>query len=575
MNRLATIFLLFACSALAQPFTERDIAFLGRRDTTTDWAQRVVSNGGAMPSQNTINAMETLRLGCIAAGLTNKIYSLCVFVPDSLVAATTPLFLHKGYPLWTNSNFVGVGTDLDINGLKGNGTSKSLDTGCKARLIADGGISDVDGSRGLTVIVTESIGNSAGVPIGYVDADDVIALELDVSLAGSTGWFPTSLNPLYYLTTNDFGRVGYVSGNTWNDANTNVSIYVASPLESHKVIMTKTAPTSQPATSTDNTITVFAQKHGSTNRLWSAQRLSMAMVNDGFTSAESAAFWPLARACRETLGGGTGDPVHDWSVKVTTFGGAEVSTTTSNALRTFLSGLDTDATLYQIVAANAFVPDNLTAARVPIIWQGGNIIWSNVAFGTTNLTVNGLTGNATDKYLQTGLTNNLVATRGFGTTSAGISLLMYANPDTAGNGLLAVQGSGSQQFSLFSFAGTALFRCWLSSLVNQNFVTASVGTTTNGWLSGQRTAANAIALYKARSDTAHTVVTNATGSQTGAVFANHAQYIFAMNNAGPASAFSAPTISFAAITSGQSQTGNSNLWNRARNLRNDLGGGVP
>lgn len=536
----------------------------------TDWELRVLANGGAQPSQNTINCMETLRLGCISAGLTNKIYSLCVFVPDSLIAATTPLFKHFGADPWTNINFL-VG-DLTISGLVGNGTTKVLDTAIKAKDIQI----EADGSTvGLTVIVSESAGNAAEFVAGQQDADLNPVLGLLVSSAGETQWFATEPTAGTSATSNDFARVGYVSGNRWIEGGTtNVALFVASPLEAHKVLASTAGSIAAIATVTDDTISVFANKHSGTNRSWSSQRLSLAMVHDGLTAAESAAFWALALACRECLGGGTGDPVHDWNRKIVAAGGADVSTTSSNAARTFLSGLDTDGTLYRMVAVNAFVPDNLTAARTPIIWQAGSEVWTNINFGSTNLTTGGLTGNGTTKLLGTGIITSTAVNRGFSLTSAGISLIISTNP-SSGDYDFGVDGvANSQQFALLNNAGQAIFYCFRFVTVNANFLTAPAGFST-GFLSGNRTAANAIALYGARSDTAHFAITNGTGNQDGSLVATYPMTAFALNADGTPTAFSDHTLSFLALHSGLTQTQSSNVWNRVRDFRTAVGAAGP
>lgn len=573
--------LLLPSLVFGQAFTFSDLPFLAQG--STDWQTRVVANGGAMPSANTISAMETLRLGCIAAGLTNKIYSLCVFVPDSLIAASTPLFLHKGYPMWTNSNF--AATNLDINGLKGDGTSKSLDTGCMAKALSAGGVSDTsDGSRGLTVIVTESTGNVTGVPIGYEDADGALFLELEISAAGATVWLTESSNPLYFTTTNDFGRVGYVSGNTWNDANTNASIYVASPLETHKVLATKTIPDNGgSATLTDDTISVFARKQDGTNTAWSAQRLSLAMVHDGFTAAESASFWTLALACRQQLGGGTGDPIHDYNRKVVAAGGANISTTTSNALRTFYGGLNTDGILYLMSVVNPVVPDNLTAARTPVIWQSGSEIWTNFNFAASNLTVAGLQGITADsKYLGTGIVPS-TANR-ISTTSAGMTGVITDSPGTGTQVILAGNPStanvGCHFLTTVSGNDNVLFRMWRFDLVNTNFLSSaqpSPGDTWTGYISGNRINASNIALYVASTILPHAALTNGNNqAQTGTAAANTvAMLAWANNNNGTPASFGAHRMSFVAFHGGLTEAQSANLYSRIHTFRTAVGGGSP
>ncbi len=131
--------------------------FMMKYDVTSDWARRVVANGGAMPSQNTIIAMEVLRNSLEAQSLTNKIYTLCIFVPDSVIAASTPLVKIKGADPWTNSGF--VASDLNIQGLKGDGV-KFLDTAIIPLAIATNNNNIATTNMGLSTVVTESATNS-------------------------------------------------------------------------------------------------------------------------------------------------------------------------------------------------------------------------------------------------------------------------------------------------------------------------------------------------------------------------------------------------------------------------------
>lgn len=566
------LLLLGSLSAFGQAFSPSDLPF---RDQAggTDWARRVVANGGAQPSANTVAAMETLRTTLIAQGITNKLYSLCIFVPDSVIAATTPLFKHFGSDPWTNFNF--AVSNLTINGLKGDGTSKVLDTGVKPK---DVQIPINGATIGLSVIVTESASNEANITAGYQDADNNPVTALQVSSAGVSQWYAVSATAATEVVTNDFARVGYVSGNRTTNGGTNLTLFVASPLESHKLLASKSGSQAAATTSTEVTYSVFANKHGETNRSWTSQRLSMACVHDGFTETESSNFWWAVKTCRESLGGGTGDNVHDWNMKIVQAGGANVSTTTSNALRTFYSGLDTDGLLYDMSVVNPYPPDNLTACRIPFIWQAGVPIWTNFNFAETNVSVNGITGNLTNKSFGTGIKPDSITNRAFSSTSAGISLLIYNIPASGNVYDFGMGGTvASSQFALLNTAGSLKFYCWKFVNVNQDFVTIaapSPGATFAGFLSGNRTAATAIRLDWVTNGV-HNIATNGAGTQTGSTstLTNGMAMAFNVNNV--VSSWSDHTVSFLAIHNGLTQTKSSNLWVRVNTLRTSFGGGVP
>lgn len=568
---IARLFLMAACVVCLAP--SRKLIFSGN-PFRNDWAQRVVNNGGPLPSESTILCMEQLRLNMISLG-TNDIYTLAVFVPDSVIAASTPLFIHKGSDPWTNFNF--AATNLTVDGLKGDGLTKALDTGLQA---ANNHAYSNNVLVGISIIVSESNSNRTEVDIGAVSASGTAGqLALAPSNNGRTEWFSGDLGSgLTFLLTNDFVRVGWVSANTVTNAGvTNQNIYIASALEPHRLYASE--PFGPPSSVGGNpTLSVFARKQDGTNNQHSAQRLSAALVHFPFTETKSSNVWWALKTCRECLGGGVGDPVKDWSRRLVELGGPTISTTSSNALRTFYSGLANDNLIKNMVVANCFLPDNLFAARTPFIWQNGNQVWTNVAFAESNLTVNGLQGNATSKYLGTGITPTIIVPP-FTSISAGSSVLTFAVPSASVHDL---SGTGTAANSIFATpvnnSGTLNFFCFKFVTVNTEFLAIaapSPGATWAGYLSGNRTAANAIRLDWVTNGV-HNIATNGTGTQTGSTATITNMYAFANHPAGGTPGnFSGHTISYLSVHSGLTQTQSSNQSWHVLNLRTNLGGGVP
>lgn len=97
------------------------------------WADRVVSNGGTRPSQNSINAVNTFWNGILDYNLNNKMISVGAFAPDNLIASLTPIYYVSGSGLWTNYGF--TSNDLTVNGLY-NTSSNYLDTGITGNTFA-------------------------------------------------------------------------------------------------------------------------------------------------------------------------------------------------------------------------------------------------------------------------------------------------------------------------------------------------------------------------------------------------------------------------------------------------------
>lgn len=93
------------------------------------WAERVRKNGGTTPGYYTVNALSNFYSSLQQNNLINSIKGLNCFVPDSLIAATTPLIVGNGSDPWTNNNLVDA--DLTKDGLKF-GKPKYLNTNINA-----------------------------------------------------------------------------------------------------------------------------------------------------------------------------------------------------------------------------------------------------------------------------------------------------------------------------------------------------------------------------------------------------------------------------------------------------------
>lgn len=558
----------------------RDAAFLG---TQSNWAQRVVNNGGAMPSLTTINAMETFRQELTTNGLMTKMHSVCVFVPDSLIAALTPIVVGIGADPWINTNFVTA--DLNSEGLKGNGSTKYLDTG----VIGNSGnaYNSITGNCGMSVLITEQEGNPTGrFDVGHRDSGNrALILGASVTLNstnGRTGFFCRTSGVVAEIAfTTDWNRCGFVSGNNVSGTS---SIYVKSPLTPLSLLATAVV-TPLPSTSAIQTIFAFAFNDNGVAVSHCAKRMSTIAIHDGLTSAESEKLGDLLMTLRTSLGGGTGDEVENWAMRVVSLGGVAPSTSTKSALRTFYSGLGSANILSKMVAVNALPPDNLTAASMPLIWRAGNELWTNNNFLAGDLTVDGLIGDGSSKYLNTGIITSAVTGQspnvtGFSDTSAGISVLMFSNPGTITAGFFRV--AGAVAFSQFgdqlSDTGNYSFFCWRASGASgSNFLSplALPSSTWIGYLGSNRTASNAIAVYRASSTLAHATLGSGAVAQTGTAFGAQPIFAFAVNSNGPAILFANQRLSFLALHAGLSSAESALFYDLIAALRIALGGGNP
>lgn len=96
-----------------------------------DWITRVVANGGVNPTLTERRSANTFDLALVSAGIDSLMLANILLIPSSVIGAITPLYKVKGTDPWTNANFV-IG-DLTVNGLKSDGTTKSLANGINPR----------------------------------------------------------------------------------------------------------------------------------------------------------------------------------------------------------------------------------------------------------------------------------------------------------------------------------------------------------------------------------------------------------------------------------------------------------
>jgi hypothetical protein len=130
-----------------------------------DWYNRAVNNNGAAaPSQNTLNALviffQTLMSNNLLSGPQGMIAVNC-YVPDNLICCLTPQFKTAGNDPWTNFNGAFVAGDLTINGLKGDASTKALDTGLVSTTIWSNNGGNLGSTRAGISLYTFDLGAAA------------------------------------------------------------------------------------------------------------------------------------------------------------------------------------------------------------------------------------------------------------------------------------------------------------------------------------------------------------------------------------------------------------------------------
>lgn len=251
-----------------------------------------------------------------------------------------------------------------------------------------------------------------------------------------------------------------------------------------------------------------------------------------------------------------------WAARVVANGGANPSVATQNAIATFQCGLITDGLDSLMFTWNAFVPDNLIAAITPQLAGAYNDPWTNQGpFVLGDLSVNGLKGNASSKFLQTAF----VWDAGF---AANYGLVHYTSIVTATgfdyggyNGVLGVLGAAKHSDNnAYAYAGAT----------GANVVSlASPGA---GFYSSQRVSTTDHRLYFAKSSSAHAQI-GATDATLSGGPGTTAQFVFCSSLSGATQFLCSDTLSFVGFTQGLSSAQSAALYARVQTLRTALGGG--
>jgi hypothetical protein len=259
-------------------------------------------------------------------------------------------------------------------------------------------------------------------------------------------------------------------------------------------------------------------------------------------------------------------------------GGSIPSINTQIALTSFMQTFYNNPTLYaKMISVNCFVPDNLIAAITPLFYTNGLDPWTNYNFVAGDLSVNGLKGNTSNKYLDTGVSPSPYSYEM--TDTAGLTVYCVS-PGSSGYGLLLglAGAANASQFSLGS-SGGGFFNAWRFVNVGQDNVSGVPGT---GFISGNRTSATSIAIYGGSSNSPFTSSFGNGVAQSGAAITpSSTAYgasvtVYTYNNA-QSSYVETPTceamLSFGALHRGLTTSEARALFNGVQALRQNLGGG--
>jgi hypothetical protein len=260
-------------------------SFISYGPIVDDYRVRLAAAGGAEPSAETLTLLKDFNDAIdLCAGLSAKMIAVNCFVPDNLIAACTPLIANAGNAVWTNNNFVDA--DLSTSGLKGNGSTKYLNTGCVPNVVFD----SVD-NTGVTVYSD------------YVN-------EVKCEMGSSDGTNHQRINWHVFSTTFAYehngdatfgaaGMSGYISCN--RPAGVGNQVYRASAGFGGHVLA---ATSGDAAGSLNNrSLYVFCTNNSGTPSLYCSKRLRFAAVHDALTITQSACFFNAIQTLRTYLGG--------------------------------------------------------------------------------------------------------------------------------------------------------------------------------------------------------------------------------------------------------------------------------
>lgn len=263
------------------------------------------------------------------------------------------------------------------------------------------------------------------------------------------------------------------------------------------------------------------------------------------------------------------DTVDNWVSRVVLNGGSAPSDNTKNALCMFMNSLDSEGITPKIKAMCCLVPDNLIAAVTPLIVGLGADPWTNHNFVDADLTIDGLKGNGINKYLTIGLAPSL----NFSATSAGVTIYVTqidlsfdalevgASDNVNQLIMLCTRDSGSKYID---------WDCFNNTLGAGRIHVINPGGFL-GYYSGNRTAANATAIYLANSSTPHYVAASAatSGGSPGA----RVLTAFVLNSSSGLAGYSRQRLSFIAAHSGLTESESAVFNGLIYKMRHDIGGG--
>lgn len=260
------------------------------------WSDQVVANGGAAPSAPTVAAVTTFINALFTANILAKMHVINCIVPDSAIAALTPLMKGTGFALWPDEG--GLSSHLSVNGFQG-------------------GFSNTFCHTGVIPSVEFSSPNSSGASF-YMRVASLTGSPLGVrSAGGASPWFELfiAVTSAVYVAYNSAvgssevhnlggaGSWGFVSGSRVAANDMRIFSARSNVAWGQRGATNTNAPTTLP---TDD-VAFMASVHdtNSWTNTWS-DFCSFFALHEGLSSAEGQALFNAVQAMRTAFGGGFG-----------------------------------------------------------------------------------------------------------------------------------------------------------------------------------------------------------------------------------------------------------------------------
>jgi hypothetical protein len=264
-------------------------------EVVTEFENNLTFGYGTSVAAGTRTALVNFWDALIAAGIEDKMLTVCPIVPDSLGAALTPLVALGTYRNMTAVNF--VAGDLTVNGLAGNALGKYINLVHWIPARQWFTYSNIGITTYIHTGKNEASNEGATANAAFANAFSVQnfanAMYSDLGPAGATG----RIGPVAAVAA-----TGYYSGN--RIAANNHRLYAAKSTSAHAEIGNNLNASADVLSTMTFPMCLWAYNMNGTVGGYSSKRVSFWAAHLGLTSAESAAFYAAIQAFRTALGGG-------------------------------------------------------------------------------------------------------------------------------------------------------------------------------------------------------------------------------------------------------------------------------